>query len=124
MSEANFEERAIELAERLERITANAAPELADIALESARLGALSEIISIASGFLIGLALLGVAFWLIRKSRGVSSHDQEMYGFGVFIFGLAGGFTSFATFAHLSDPILWVSLSKPELWVAKQVLGL
>ncbi|MEM7209581.1 MAG: hypothetical protein AAF434_17310 [Pseudomonadota bacterium] len=125
---SELEQKAVEILDKLEAITVNYAPDVADAALAAVQVSAVSEITARATFAAIvaicWFILLGFRKRVIGKinegERGLEEH--------LFFWTAAAGSLLFVlsvmALFELSDVWTWVSLFNPELGLAHKVTGL
>lgn len=101
-----------------------------EAALEAARMEAYSNLVSNLFCLGMGTLLCYMAWVLYKKYLGTdkstySNEDRTMtYALGCGVSILLGFLFVAIAITGLIDPWLWSTIYNPELWVAKQVLGL
>lgn len=99
--------------------------------LEAAKGAAAAEAMSIlAGGALCGLAAVGFAYvmrWSWRRLQATGDYEEGAQLYYVLLTGgsalLVAILGSRAVWAF-ADPWTWITLTQPELWLAKRALGL
>lgn len=98
------------------------APQATQLAMEAARVEAVSKILENGTGVLVG----GIALWLMWRNfkkaveTAEEADDVAVY-LGMFFSYLVGGVlfvTGVVCIFCLIDPWVWVTLYHPELWLA------
>lgn len=110
------------LAEKIAELSDRLGPHVVDAARGAARMEAIS---TLAAGIVCALAtyvLTRVALYLWRLETDHDDVDFARLG-AVFLFIGAFG-TGCSTIWQIVDPWIWSTLSNPDLWIAKRVLGL
>lgn len=131
MSEA-LENKAVEIldasqkamgafADKLADLAKQYGPEVADAALQMARVDAISTLTPAAIGLIISsIALLnGPRVW--RKLKEWDRFDGAPVGT---IYWIASGAVWVPSIFHFLDVWAWVGIFEPKLWLAKRILGL
>lgn len=139
-------DRAVDLMEsfaiKLDSLATELGPEVVDLALMTARIDALSQLLP----YIIGVVIsIGGWFYFIptiklsikydRLERKTGSQEEgygdikEKDALYCLLALISGGVTAFSTAyvilgGALYDPWPWVGLFEPKLWIAKSVLGL
>lgn len=86
---------------------------------------------------LLGVAVgfLGVAYYARQRRRAIrgapvgvrppnSNASEDGWTIALVLSAWAGAFAFTGSLSKLIDPWAWVALPRPELWVARQLLGL
>ena len=137
-----LEEKTVELLDRsadaiesfaaqLKTLAESYGPEVADLALATARVDAAAGLVTGIAMMVVAVALLGPARWLFKKAREQRQHHgvhtgNEVPGYvaGSVLFCISGIIGGIACLQYLFDAWRWVGLFSPELWLAKTILGL
>lgn len=112
-----LEAKVIELIERMD-------PVAYETALQAARVDAVSAIVGNVIGILVGAGFMYAAWRLWKWSQDKKCKAQDLGVIGCILMAVLGGITTAVSGAMLLDPWIYVTLYKPELWLAKSVLGL
>jgi len=97
-------------------------PVVIDSALAAARVEAYSNIVASLSMFIFGTTIVAICY--VVRGRLEACNDNEVPRFMLVMAGLGASLFAAIGLFTLADPWIWVTISKPELWIAKQVLGL
>lgn len=126
-----IEDKLVELSGKLEQIMQAKAPAAWETALAVVRIDAAGKIV-------VGIIAVSLAFFLIRqairwfvnygeitreKGERYRNDEEFKYMIGGIISGGLGGIATKVGFFSLVAPWTWVALFRPELVIAKQILG-
>ena len=99
--------------------------------LEAAKGAAAAEAMSVlAGGVLSGVVAVGCAYvmrWSWRRLRATGDHEdgaQICYVLVTGVSALLGAILGCRAVWAFADPWTWITISQPELWLAKRALGL
>lgn len=111
-------------ADKLTDLTKQYGPDVADAALQMARIDALSTMVP-ATFVLVGSFIVAKWYWTNCKAwmRGPSS-DEVAIVMGGILGGLCLATFSAWALVQLLDIWRWVGIFEPKLWLAKRILGL
>ena len=109
-------------------------PKVGELAMQTAQLAAIRDLIVGGLWLLMGVVLAVVAVWLMRLASRLAP-ETDKYGymkneaevafsvFGAFASAVVAIMFTLATIFRLTNPILWASISNPEVYLAAKALG-
>lgn len=107
-----------ELAKHFAELADKYGPKVADAALEAARVEAFSCLMGSLIWFGLALAACLLGRFLYRKSH-EENWDNDWVFLAFVSWAVAGGLCVPGVWAWI-DPWTWITISHPELWLAKQ----
>lgn len=121
---AQWNDRLSQLADAI----ANATPQATKIALEAVRVDGIATIVSGACDLAVGALAAYALLRVLRRHKIVDATDSDaayaMWFIAVIVLGIATIAFTIATAIQLFDTWAWISLWRPELFIAHRLLKL
>jgi hypothetical protein len=116
---AGLEDKAVELIGQLQALS----PQLTDVALETARLGALSWPVTGLIASVIGIILFRCARAMFSKMADASYEDEVGFRVVGVMFSIGTTICGIIALAGFTNLYAWVGIWHPEIYLASRVLS-